>query len=134
MLLSTSLQLEVAKGFSFYGGIGTRAYSVYGETEDFSFSGDVLKILFLGGAQFKLNQKHGMSLGLFTENNSEFDDFKILNSDLLRYAWHLGYQYQLTQSIGLTAGITSALYPLNEVYLIENPSNFFSLGINYKLF
>lgn len=133
-LVSTNIQYQWLSKLKTYGGIGTRAYSLSGNTEQLKFSGNVFKIFFSIGGKYEIIKNHSFDLGILAENNAELDNFSFLNSDLVRYAFRLQYQYNLNESFALTTGLTTAMYPLVDVYLIENPSKYFSIGINYKLF
>lgn len=133
-LLSTSLQFDLYKNLNLYVGIGTRTFHIKGNAGDINFNGQVLKFVAFSGLNYEISAKNSISTGIQIENNAESDHFRYLNSDLIRYSFLFKYQFQLNKFTVLTTGITSALYPLNGVYLIENPSHYISTGVNFKLF
>jgi len=133
-LLSTSVQYEFYKNLNLYGGIGTRTYHIKRNAGEINFEGQVLKFFAFSGLNYKLSPKHSIGTGIQIENNAESDHFRYLNSDLVRYSFQLNYQFQLNKFTAFTTGFTSAIYPLNGVYLIENPANYISTGLNFKLF
>lgn len=133
ILLSTGLKHSFNERYSVDFGVGFRAYSLKGKADQIDFEGNISKLLFYFGNSYKILKKQSIGINLQFENNLEYYKFRSHTSDLLRYSVQFEYQYEFTEKIGVFAALTTALYPLNDVYLIENPSHYIGAGFNYKI-
>lgn len=112
--------------------MGYRTLGFSGGGENLTYKGTTQKVTFALGTRYHLNEKWRVGAYLDAENNLDFTNFRTTTSDLLRYSVLLNVLYTTPYKVNVALGYASAFYPLQHLYLYNNPPHQIRLGLNYS--
>ncbi len=101
------------------------------QSDDFSGMAAKLTINLQGLYNFHSNWKAGLAIEM--ENNRDFNHFRSQTSDLFRYNVKAIINYAVSQNVFLSLDYSRAIHPYSDFYLLTNPTDQITIGVNYKL-
>lgn len=119
--------------YSLRGGLGLKQISLAGTSGNTAFTSRSSRVVITAGARYRLASKWRIGLGLTAENNLDFEHFRTATADLFRYSVHLETLYRFHKRFSAVLRYNKAFYPLVDVYLISNPTDQVSVGVNFEI-
>ena len=114
-------------------GAGVKQLYFSGRHELLNFKGNTTKFTASLTGLYSWNEVLKTGIGLGMENNRDFSSYRAQTSDLFRYNAHILINYKVANSINLTLDYSRTILPYSDFYLLSNPIDQLTLGINYKL-
>ncbi len=114
-------------------GLGGQMMYFNGESGGEEFSGNSAKFEILLQGLYRFNEKWKAGLGVNLENNRDGDQFRAKSTDNFRYNALLDVHYTVSQRFSLLLRYSYVIYPNVDAYLLYNPAQRLSFGINYQI-
>lgn len=113
---------------------GYKNLTTSGNVGEFDFNSTTSKLIAGLQVTYQLSDKLELGILGMAENNKDFENFNRYNIDLFRYNIGVISAYHILQWLKVTLEGTTCLYPRQNIYIISNPAEQFSLGLRIDLF
>ncbi len=114
-------------------GAGVKQLFFSGRYQTNNFTGNVSKFTANLSSLYRFGSSWKAGVAIDLENNRDFNEFRSKTSDLFRYNARVLVNYKISEQLFLNLDYCKALSPYEDYYLLTNPTDQITIGINYKL-